>query len=160
MKGPVALKNLLTEIDLASVTGRVIFIPVLNVEAFRNRHPTASRPTGSNLIEPSWTGPAKIGPGRITHRMAAFIREFIWPRVHVVIDIHSGGNLIGRFVYHIHPLDDASNPGNARRRPLVRRAAVISTRTNAGLLTSEASGWGRSPSAASSAGARRSNPRG
>src|SRR5918994_5240247 len=34
-EGPVALKNLLGEIDLANVTGRVIFIPVLNVEAFR-----------------------------------------------------------------------------------------------------------------------------
>src|SRR5436853_5961776 len=34
-EGPVALKNLLGEIDLQNVTGRVIVIPVLNVEAFR-----------------------------------------------------------------------------------------------------------------------------
>src|SRR5881296_672658 len=35
-EGPVALKNLLAEIDIAKVRGRIIFIPVLNPAAFRS----------------------------------------------------------------------------------------------------------------------------
>ena len=34
-EGPVALKHLLHEIQLADVRGRIIFIPVLNPSAFR-----------------------------------------------------------------------------------------------------------------------------
>src|SRR5688572_23839813 len=34
-EGPVALKHLLRQIDLADVLGRIIIVPVLNVEAFR-----------------------------------------------------------------------------------------------------------------------------
>lgn len=29
--------------------------------------------------------------GGITHRIAAFVRQYLWPRVHVVLDLHSGG---------------------------------------------------------------------
>jgi predicted deacylase len=40
----------------------------------------------------------------ITYRIAAFVREWIWPRVHVVIDLHAGGS-VARFVrgasYHL-----------------------------------------------------------
>jgi N-alpha-acetyl-L-2,4-diaminobutyrate deacetylase len=44
----------------------------------------------------------------ITHRIAAFVREHIWPRVHVVIDLHSGGD-VARFALcaNYHPVDDA-----------------------------------------------------
>jgi N-alpha-acetyl-L-2,4-diaminobutyrate deacetylase len=43
----------------------------------------------------------------ITHRIARFVREYIWPRVHVVIDLHSGGD-VARFLpcASFHALED------------------------------------------------------
>ena len=94
-EGPVAIKQLLGEIDLAAVTGRIILIPVLNVEAFRSGTRDSMEADRVNLnrafVEGAGKQPTLAG---ITHRLAAFVRDFIWPCVHVVIDLHSGGNLI------------------------------------------------------------------
>lgn len=107
-EGPVVLKHLLREIQLDDVRGRIIFIPVLNPSAFRAGTRESTPDDGVNLnrafvagagIEPSLAG--------ITHRIAAFVRDFIWPRVHVVIDLHAGGN-VARFSLcaNFHPVDD------------------------------------------------------
>jgi len=47
--------------------------------------------------------------GRITHRIADFVRTCIWPHVHVVIDIHSGGQ-VARFApcTSFHRIADAA----------------------------------------------------
>lgn len=108
-EGPCVLKNLLREIKTEDVRGRIIFIPVLNPSAFRAGTRESSRmDDGVNLnrafVENAGKTPALSG---ITHRIAAFIREHIWPRVHIVIDLHSGGN-VARFSHcaNFHPVDD------------------------------------------------------
>jgi N2-acetyl-L-2,4-diaminobutanoate deacetylase len=107
-EGPVALKHLLGEISLADVLGRIILVPVLNPSAF-HAGTRESADDGVNLnrafIEGAGKTPALAG---ITHRIAAFVREHIWPRVHVVLDLHSGGD-VARFALcaSFHPLDDA-----------------------------------------------------
>ena len=107
-EGPVALKQLLGEIDLANVTGRIIIIPVLNVEAFRTGTRDSVEADRVNLnrafIDGAGKQPTLAG---ITHRLAAFVRDFIWPNVHVVIDLHSGGTMV-RFdiCASFHPIDD------------------------------------------------------
>jgi predicted deacylase len=107
-EGPVALKHLLREISLDDVRGRIILIPVLNPSAFRAGTRESRPDDGVNLnrafVDGAGVQPALAG---ITHRIAAFVREYIWPRVHVVLDIHSGG-AIARFSMcaSFHRVDD------------------------------------------------------
>jgi len=107
-EGPVALKHLLNEIAIEDVRGRIILIPVLNPCAFRSGTRASDADDGVNLnrafIDGAGEEPATAS---ITYRVAKFMREYIWPRVHVVIDIHSGGqvaNIIQCSSYH--PLED------------------------------------------------------
>jgi len=107
-EGPVTLKHLLREIKIENVTGRIILIPVLNPGAFLAATRESTLDDGVNLnrafVEGAGVTPALAG---ITHRIAAFVREYIWPRVHVVLDLHSGGD-VARFALcaNYHPLDD------------------------------------------------------
>ncbi|MCC7261983.1 MAG: succinylglutamate desuccinylase/aspartoacylase family protein [Candidatus Latescibacteria bacterium] len=146
-EGPVVLKNLLGEIDMDQVLGRLILIPVLNVAAFRAGTRDSSADDGVNLnrafVDQAGKTPALAG---ITHRIAAFVREYLWPQVHVVIDLHSGGE-VARFspCASYHPLED---PVQSRQieeaarwfgTPLVM---VYQNRTP-GLLPSEAERLGK-----------------
>jgi N2-acetyl-L-2,4-diaminobutanoate deacetylase len=107
-EGPVAIKRLLQEINPADVLGRIILIPVLNMAAFHAGTRESTLDDGVNLnrafVEGAGKTPALSG---ITHRVAAFVRDYIWPRVHVVLDLHSGGE-VARFALcaNYHPLDD------------------------------------------------------
>jgi N2-acetyl-L-2,4-diaminobutanoate deacetylase len=107
-EGPIAIKRLLAEINPADVLGRIILIPVLNMAAFHAGTRESTADDGVNLnrafVEGAGKSPALAG---ITHRIAAFVRDYIWPRVHVVLDLHSGGD-VARFALcaNFHPLDD------------------------------------------------------
>jgi predicted deacylase len=108
-EGPVALKNLLGRIDPADVAGRLVIVPLLNAEAFRTGTRDSVEADRVNLnrafVDGAGTHRALAG---VTHRIAAFVRAAIWPRVHVVLDIHSGGAQI-RFhpCTSYHPLESA-----------------------------------------------------
>ncbi len=107
-EGPVVLKKLIREIQLEDVRGRIIFIPVLNPSAFRAGTRESSPDDRVNLnrafVDGAGVNPSLAG---ITHRIAAFVRKYIWPNVHIVIDLHSGGN-VARFSIcaNFHPVDD------------------------------------------------------
>ena len=109
-EGPVALKKLLREIRTDDVRGRIILVPVLNPAAFRagTRESTLDDRVNLNraFVEGAGTSPSLRG---ITHRIAAFVREYIWPRVHVVLDLHSGGD-VARFALcaSFHQVEDAA----------------------------------------------------
>ena len=146
-EGPVALKNLLGTIDIADVTGRVIIVPVLNVEAFRTGTRDSVGADGVNLnrafIDGAGKTPALSG---ITHRIAAFVRDYLWPQAHVVLDLHSGGEVM-RFhlcaSFHVvdNPIQSRQIEETARwfGTPLLM---VYQNRTP-GLLTSEAERLGK-----------------
>jgi N2-acetyl-L-2,4-diaminobutanoate deacetylase len=108
-EGPMAIKGLLREIRAEDVLGRIILVPVLNPAAFGAATRDSSLDDRVNLnrafIDGAGATPAL---GGITHRIAAFVRKSIWPNVHVVLDLHSGG-LVARFglCANFHPLDDA-----------------------------------------------------
>lgn len=157
-EGPVALKNLIREIRLDDVLGRLIFIPVLNPSAFRagTRESTPDDRVNLNraFVDGAGVIPALAG---ITHRIAAFVRQHIWPRVHVVLDLHSGGD-VARFALcaNYHPVDD---PEQAKKIEETARwfgtpCLMIYQNVTPGLLPSEAErlgkitvgtelGWGR-----------------
>ena len=67
------------------------------------------------FVEGAGKTPALAG---ITHRIAAFVRDYIWPRVHVVLDLHSGGD-VARFALcaNYHPLDDPEQSRRPSTRP-------------------------------------------
>jgi len=98
-EGPVAIKHLLRELRTEEVLGRLVLVPVLNVAAFRVGARESRGDDGFNLnrvfVEGAGTTPAMAG---ITHRIAAFVRQCIWPHVHIVIDLHSGGE-VARFAH-------------------------------------------------------------
>lgn len=146
-EGPTAIKTILHEIDPTQVLGRIILVPVLNVEAFRTGTRDSAGADGVNLnrafVDGAGQHPALRG---ITHRIADFVRRAIWPHVHVVLDLHSGGNQI-RFAIcsSFHPIDD---PEQARLTAETARwfgvplVMVYQNRTP-GLLTSEAERLGK-----------------
>ena len=157
-EGPVAIKNLLREIRTEDVLGRIILIPVLNVAAFHAGTRESTQDDGVNLnrafVEGAGKTPALSG---ITHRIVAFVREYIWPRVHVVIDLHSGGD-VARFAIcaNYHPLEDPvlSAKIEETARWFGTPALMIYQNQTPGLLPSEAErlgkitvgtelGWGR-----------------
>jgi N-alpha-acetyl-L-2,4-diaminobutyrate deacetylase len=107
-EGPVVIKNLLNEINTKDVVGRLILVPVLNPAAFRAGTRSSTLDDNVNLNRAFVDGAGeRPGISGITHRVAKFVRDYIWPRVHVVIDLHSGG--LGYQFAHVasfHPVDD------------------------------------------------------
>jgi predicted deacylase len=90
-EGPIAIKHLLSDIQPERVRGRLILIPTLNVPAFNaNLRDTPDDNVNLNRAFPG------MERGTITQRFAHFISTYIFPHVHVVLDIHSGGN-VARF---------------------------------------------------------------
>jgi predicted deacylase len=146
-EGPVAIKNLLSKINLADVTGRIVLIPVLNPEAFRTGTRDSVGADGVNLnrafVDGAGKSPALAG---VTHRIAKFIREAIWPQVHVVLDLHSGGHLI-RFSHcaSYHPVEDPELDRKIDRAARRFGVPLIMNYQNEtpGLLTSEAERLGK-----------------
>lgn len=146
-EGPVALKHLLREIDAADVTGRIILVPVLNPGAFRAGTRDATLDDGRNLnrsfVEGAGVTPALAG---ITHRIAAFVRGQIWPRVHVVIDLHAGGS-VARFArgtsYHLVDDPDQGRLIESTARWFGTPIVIAYQNETPGLLPSEAERLGK-----------------
>lgn len=156
-EGPMALKHLVRDIRLEDVVGRIILVPVLNPSAFL-AGTRESADDGVNLnrafVDSAGKTPSLAG---ITHRIAAFVREHIWPRVHVVLDLHSGGD-VARFALcaSFHPIDDPEQGRQIEETARWFGTPLIINYQNVtpGLLPSEAErlgkitvgtelGWGR-----------------
>ena len=146
-EGPVVLKHLLREIDIRDVRGRMILIPVLNPAAFLSGTRESQLDDGVNLnrafVDGAGTTPALSG---ITHRVAAFVRKTIWPRVHIVLDLHSGGD-VARFSIcaSFHPMDDPilGDKIEQTARWFGTPSLMVYQNTTPGLLPSEAERLGK-----------------
>lgn len=140
-EGPVAIKRLLADLDVAAVRGRLVLIPVLNVSAFA----AARRDTpedGGNLNR-AFPGDPR---GSLTSRFAALISQQIFPHVHVVLDIHSGGR-VARFP-HLMSFHHLEDPEQRRRSERLARGfgapfTMIYQNQTPGLLTSTAEALGK-----------------
>lgn len=146
-EGPTAIKMVMHEIDARNVDGRIILVPVLNPEAFRTGTRDSVGADGVNLNRAFVDGAGhRPALAKITHRIADFVRTAIWPRVHVVLDLHSGGQQI-RFdlCASFHPIDDprrAAETLETARWFGVPLIMIYQNRTP-GLLTSEAERLGK-----------------
>ena len=146
-EGPMIVRRMMREIDLADVVGRIILVPVLNVAAFRAGARDSALDDHVNLnrafIEGAGVAPAIKG---ITYRIAAFVRACIWQHVHVVLDLHAGGQ-VARFLplTSFHPVED---PLQSRRIEETARwfgTPLVITYQNEtpGLLSSESERLGK-----------------
>jgi predicted deacylase len=140
-EGPVALKHLVREIRIEDVLGRIILIPVLNAVAFKAGR-RDSPDDGVNLNR-AFPGDAR---GSITSRIADFLTRLVFPHVHVVLDLHAGGQ-VARFpqLASMHDVTDA-----AQKREMLETARGFGCRFNLfyqnstpGLLTSTAENLGK-----------------
>jgi len=146
-EGTAVVRHLMRDIATPQVTGRIILLPILNPAAFRagTRDSTLDDRVNLNraFVDGAGTLPAIKG---ITHRIAAFVRERIWPRVHLVIDLHSGG-LVARFqpLLSFHALEDQAQELRVEEAARWFGTPLVITYQNEtpGLLSSEAERLGK-----------------
>ena len=140
-EGPLAIKNLLHEIDPARVRGRLLLVPVLNRPAFD----AGVRDTPHDGINLNRAFPGDASDS-VTFQIARFVDRFLFPRVHVVLDIHSGGD-VARFPYlaQFHAVSDSALRGQfeAAARGFGTRFVEIYQDRTPGLLTSRAENLGK-----------------
>lgn len=146
-EGPIAIRHLLHEIDPGRVRGRIVLIPVLNVAAFRIGARDSMADDGVNLNRAFVADAGRVPAlGRITHRIADFVRRAIWPNVDVVIDLHCGG-MSKRFALCMsyHPVADPEQDRLIERTARWFGTPLLMTYQNEtpGLLTSEAERLGK-----------------
>ncbi len=143
-EGPVAVKRVLSEIDTERVRGRIVLVPVLNPAAFRDGTRDG---LGVNLNRAFVDGAGSAtSTSSITYRIAALVRELIWPHVHVVLDLHSGGAVM-RFAHvsSFHRFDDAEQARKTAEtaRWFATPFTMLYANEYPGLLTSEAERLGK-----------------
>jgi N-alpha-acetyl-L-2,4-diaminobutyrate deacetylase len=141
MEGPIAIKHLLSELRTEDIVGRVILVPVLNVMAFRaNRR--ESPDDGKNLNR-EFPG---ASAGDVTARLADLVSRYLFPHVHAVADIHSGGE-VARFapLTDLHRVSDAAQQREIERmaRGFGAKFVMVYQNLTQGLLTSEAENLGK-----------------
>ncbi len=146
-EGPVVIRHLLSQIDSDAVLGRIILVPILNPGAFKAGTREATLDDRVNLNRAFIAGAGKLpGISGITHRIADFVRAYIWDQAHVVIDLHSGG-MVARFAQcaSYHPLDDHEQSCVIENsaRWFGTPAVMIYQNQTPGLLPSEAERLGK-----------------
>ncbi|MCX6620445.1 MAG: succinylglutamate desuccinylase/aspartoacylase family protein [Acidobacteria bacterium] len=141
-EGQVAVKRLGYELDPARMSGCVILIPQLSESACRAGK-RCSPLDGVNMNR-AFPGDPR---GTLSSRIAAFLKRTIFPRVRVVLDLHSGGDE-DKFAHLVsfHEIPDAR-----QRAETAEVAALFDTPfiflyskdMASGLLTDEAEGEGK-----------------
>ena len=146
VEGPVALRHLLQEFDLARTRGRLVIVPVLNVAAFRAGARDSVGEDGVNLNRAFVPGAGAPPLGGITHRIAAFVQDALFPHVHVVLDLHAGGE-VARFMActSFHEVDDPARHAliEATARDFGTPLVITYQNETPGLLTSAAERLGK-----------------
>jgi predicted deacylase len=100
-EGQVAALNLARELRPEQVSGRVIVVPCLSMEA--SKAGTRLWPSGVNFNR-SFPGSPE---GPANEQLADFLTRELFPRADVVIDIHSGGrSALFLPCSHMHVVDD------------------------------------------------------
>ena len=141
-EGQVAAKRLACDLNPAELCGQIILIPQLS-ESSCVANQRISPLDGVNMNRAFPGNPR----GTISYRIANFVKKFIFPRVGVVIDIHSGGNE-GAFPIctSFHPIPD---PIQRAEIAAVARLfdtpfiMIYSSQMASGLLTDEAEAEGK-----------------
>ncbi|MEO7142166.1 MAG: succinylglutamate desuccinylase/aspartoacylase family protein [Bryobacteraceae bacterium] len=141
-EGQVAVKRLCHDLSPVEMSGHTILIPQLSESACRANQRTS--PLDGVNMNRAFPGQPR---GSISYRIAHFVKTHIFPRVGVVLDIHSGGNEGGFPVCtSFHPISDP------KQRAAIATVAklfdtpfilIYSSDMASGLLTDEAEAEGK-----------------
>ena len=86
-EGPIALGELIRDLDPASISGRLIIVPAINLPAVvAGRRTSPVDDLNLNRLFPGDHG------GTITAQIAAYISDVLFPMADVFVDLHSGGS--------------------------------------------------------------------
>src|SRR5262249_25420020 len=134
----------LHELEAEAVKGRIVVIPVINPSAFLNNTRHAEVEDGLNLNR-QFHPPAKasLQGDTVTHRIVDFLRKQVWPHVHLVHDLHTGGSA-AQFVEAamFHRGAELEETLAAARR-FRSRALLTMTNVNQATLTTDAMRHGK-----------------
>ncbi|MDQ0394660.1 succinylglutamate desuccinylase/aspartoacylase family protein [Labrys monachus] len=86
-EGPIALGELIRSIDPATIQGRIIAIPAINLPAVTAAQRT-SPIDGLNFNRTFPGDPA----GTLTRQLAAYVHDRLFPEADYFVDLHSGGS--------------------------------------------------------------------
>ncbi|MCK0120701.1 N(2)-acetyl-L-2,4-diaminobutanoate deacetylase DoeB [Loktanella sp. F6476L] len=101
-EGPIALQNLAASLDPATITGRVIILPMMNQPAFAAG--TRCSPIDDANMNRSFPGRSD---GTVTQKICHYVATELVPRADFVLDFHSGGRTLDFLPFAAaHILDD------------------------------------------------------
>jgi len=86
-EGPITLGELIRDLDPVDVSGRLIFIPAINLPAVNAARRTS--PIDEVNLNRAFPGEAM---GTTTRQIAAYVHDVIFPMGDAFIDLHSGGS--------------------------------------------------------------------
>lgn len=132
--GPVAIMNLMRQLKLEDVAGRVILLPALNMPAVKAS--TRLSPLDGKNMNRSFPGQAH---GTVTEMIAHYLTTELFPRADIVIDIHTGGRSVDFYpCAHMHLVPDLE-----QRRKMV--AGTLAWNTDFAFLYADIAGHGLLP---------------
>lgn len=141
-EGQVAVKQLCQELDPDQIAGRVILIPQLSQSACAANQ-RVSPFDGVNMNRAFPGNPR----GTISYRIAHFVKKYVFPRVHVVVDVHAGGREGGfALCTSFHPVSDPAQFDEIRQAAALFDTPfmlIYSSQMASGLLTDEAEAEGK-----------------
>lgn len=141
-EGQIAVKRLCQDLDSAQVSGLVVLMPQLSESACRAG--TRLSPLDGVNMNRAFPGNPR---GSISYRIAHFVKTQVFPRVRIVIDIHSGGReAVFPLCTSFHRLPDPQQFAEIARAARLFDTPflfVYSRQMGSGLLTDEAEDDGK-----------------
>jgi len=141
-EGQLAVKRLCQSLSADELSGLVVLIPQLSESACRAG--TRISPLDGVNMNRAFPGNPR---GTVSYRIAHFLKTSVFPRVRVVIDIHSGGReAVFPLCTSFHKLPDAAQFSEISRAARLFDTPflfVYSRQMGSGLLTDEAEDDGK-----------------
>ncbi|HZT18326.1 MAG TPA: succinylglutamate desuccinylase/aspartoacylase family protein [Dongiaceae bacterium] len=114
-EGPIAISELIRELEPADVQGRLILLPAINVHAVIAGQRTS--PVDGLNFNRSFPGDPG---GTMTQQIAAYVAQELFPRADALLDLHSGGSSLAILPSAI--IEPAADPALRRRNIAAARA--------------------------------------
>lgn len=114
-EGPIALGELIRDLDPGMVSGRLIFIPAINLPAVM----AASRTSPVDDLNFNRTFPGNP-LGSPTQQIAAYVNDVLFPLADAFLDLHSGGSSLAMIPSAI--IEPVADPAHAKRIQAAVRA--------------------------------------
>ena len=114
-EGPIALGEIVRDLEPSTIQGRLIILPALNLPAVRAGRRTS--PVDGLNLNRAFPGDPQ---GSITEQIAAYVSDVIYPMGDLMVDLHSGGSSLDIMPSAI--VEPAPDPEHMRRNVEAVRA--------------------------------------